>query len=469
MNEIFKIVLFVPFEESNLLEQDKNWLSNFKKAFSVGLTQIVNVKVEIDETIYFSNDLDEKLKKNDIVIQLILNEKIDLNKCIQNCSLKEKISNKQFFQLICYPFIDESLKLDGFKSFNFFDELTNKPIKFNESLDKIKDDVWLKLLDLSMDIKRVINDLEKKDDPLVNSKSVFFAYSTPDQNNNKLIIEREIRQLGYKINDPSGFIDNKARLKEYISESLDKSVLSIHIIGNTELPLVSDEDISVIEYQNKAFVEYVNKNSRAEINRLVWIPPDVKPKSEKQKLYIESFMHHVDAMEHTEIIQTPVEVLKSIIQRKLNENISSGSEAKENKSDNKKSVYLIYNEFDSEKAIKIKAELQNKNIDVLVNDKTLNNIENIRLHHKNLVLCDAVMILYSIDNRFWLNSKISDILKAPGIGRKKKYAVKTLLTDNKSGLVAPSFKDLVVLDNKAPLSSSLQPIIEILEKYDNSR
>lgn len=467
MNEIFKILLFVPFEEKNLLEQDKTWLSNFKKAFSVGLTQIVNVKIEIDETIYFDNDLHEKIQKNDIVIQLILNEKIDLNKCIQNTNLKDKFSKNQFFQLICYPFIDESIKLDGYKSFSFFDELTNKPIKFNESLDKIKDEVWLKLLDLSLDIKRVINELEKKDTPTVNSKAVFFAYSTPDQNNNKLILEREIRQLGYKIYDPSGFIDNKAKLKEFISESLNKSVLSIHIIGNTDLPLISDEDISVVEYQNRAFVDYVNKNSHSEINRLVWIPPDVKPKSEKQKSYIESFMHHVEAMEHTEIIQTPVEMLKSIIQRKLDENISSGSEVKEIKSNNKKSVYLINNELDSEKATKIRTELVSKNIDVLINDKTLNNIESIRLHHKNLVLCDAVMILYTVDNRFWLNSKISDILKAPGIGRKKKYAVKALLTENKSGLITP--KDLVVIDNKAPLSNSLQPIIEILEKYDNSR
>jgi hypothetical protein len=467
MNEIFKILLFVPFEEKNLLEQDETWLSNFKKAFSVGLKQIVNNKVEIDDTIYFEDNLNEKLQKNDIIIQLILNEKINLNKCIQNSNLKEKISKNQLFQLICYPFIDEAIKLGGYKSYSFFDELTNKSIKFNESLDKIKDEVWLKLLDLSLEIKRVINDLEKKDIQVSNSKAVFFAFSTPDQNNNKLIIEREIRQLGYTIYDPSGLVDNKEKLKEFISKSLNNSVLSIHIIGNTDLPIIPEDDISVVEYQNKVFVDYINNNSQAEINRLVWIPPDVKPKSEKQKLYIESFMHHVEAMDHTEIIRTPVEVLKSIIQRKLNNTILSGAEVKEFKTSNKKSIYIINNEFDSDKANEIRKELANKNIDVLVNDKTLSNIDNIRLHHKNLVMCDGVIILYTVDNRFWLNSKISDILKAPGIGRKKKYAVKALLTENKSSLNVP--KDIAFIDNKAPLSNSLQPIIEILEKYDNGR
>jgi hypothetical protein len=142
---------------------------------------------------------------------------------------------------------------------------------------------------------------------------------------------------------------------------------------------------------------------------------------------------------------------------------------KKSENGNKKSVYLIYNESDIEKVKMIKSEFEKKNIAVLISEKAQSNIENIRNHHKNLVQCDAVLILQAESNKLWLNSKISDIMKAPGIGRKKKYAAKALYSMNNSTGLVTSLKDLIILNNKVSLSESIQPIIEILEKYDTSR
>lgn len=469
MNEIFKIYFYVPSLESNLQDQDKNWLNNFKRAFSVGLTQIVNVNAEIDSKIYFENELNEELNKSSIAIQIILNDKIELDKCIQHSNLNEKINKEQLFQIVCYPFINESLKKDGYKTIAFYDENTNKPIKFDESLDKLKDDIWLKLLDISLEIKRLIRSSDKVDSEVLNKKAVILASCTPDQNNNKLIIEREIRQLGYYIYDPSNFINDAGKLNDFLNDCFSKSVLSIHIIGNTEFPLIQNDETSVTEFQNRAFVNFINKDNKAAINRLVWIPPDLKPKSERQKLYIESFMHQVEAMDHTEIIQAPVEVFKSIIHRKLNDKALGEKAEKRTESGNRRSLYIIHKEADLEKVKKIKTILSEKGLQVLINDTTLSNIESIRLHQQNLVLCDAVLIFYADNNRLWLNSKISDILKAPGIGRKKKYSVKAILANNLSELNAPIYKDLVLVENNSNLSDSLQSIVEIIEKYDNSR
>jgi len=104
-----------------------------------------------------------------------------------------------------------------------------------------------------------------------------------------------------------------------------------------------------------------------------------------------------------------------------------------------------------------------------MSEKAQSNIENIRIHHKNLIKCDAVLIVQTESNKLWLNSKISDILKAPGIGRKKKYAAKALYTMNNSTGTVTNLKDLITLNNNVSISESIQPIIEILEKYDTSR
>jgi hypothetical protein len=469
MNENVEIVLYVPIGDQEFPEQDLKWLSNFSKILQVGLTQFYQIKIKITDPVFSKDEVKKILKRDPILIQLLINESIDNNNVIQNFAEEDKINKDQIIQLNCYPVNRNNPFANNFKTFNFFDEISNKSIKLDENIEKIKDDVWLKFLDLSLEIKRRVRDLSKNQAKETISKSVFLSYTSSDQNINRLIIEREIRQLGYKIFDPSKAINDAAELKKEIEESLAKSTLSLHIIGNSELPLVPGQEISVVEYQNKVFVEYMNNNKNASIFRLIWIPPDIKPKTEKQKLFIDSFMHQVEAMGNTEIVQTPIEVFKSIIQRKLISKPAMDTIEKKSENGDKKSIYLIYNESDIEKVKLIKSEFEKKNLAVLMSEKAQNNIESIRNHHKNLIQCDAVLIVQTESNKLWLNSKISDILKAPGIGRKKKYAAKALYTLNNSIGIITGLKDLLILNSKVSISESIQPIIEILEKYDTSR
>jgi len=469
MTENFEIFLYVPVGGKTLPEQDLIWVNNFSKIFQIGLTQFHQAKIKIISTIFSKDEVKKAIERNSIIIQILLNENIDITSCIQNLPELDKINKDQVIQLNCYPFKKDSLLNDSFKIINFYDEILNKSIKLEENIEKIKDDAWLKLLDLSMEIKRLVNELSKNKKKEVFSKSIFLAYTSPDQNVNRLIIEREIKQLGYNILDPSKSISSEHELRNTINDSLNKSDLSIHIIGNSELPSAPGQDMSIIEYQNKLFVEYVNANKNAKIFRLVWIPPDIKPKTEKQRMYIESFMHQVEAMENTEIVQTPIEIFKTIIQRKLIDRPVMTAENIKSTDGNSKSVYIIYNDSAIDKVNKISSEFEKKNITVLKTEKAQNNIETIRLHHKNLINCDVVLIFQNEDNRLWLNSKISDILKAPGIGRKKRYIAKAIYPVNSTSGISNSLKDLIILDNKVSISESILPIIEILEKYDTSR
>lgn len=468
MNNYVEIFLYVPEGDQSPSEQTLKWVSNFNRILQVGLNQFHQAKARLVNTIFTTNDLEEIIKKSPIVIQLILSENIDKNKLIQDYAENGKINVNQVIQIQYLPVKIDINKQEQIKTLNFFDETGSKSLKLDENIEKIRDDVWLKFLDLSMEIRRIISELSTKESKDRKTKSVFLAYTSVDQNSNRKILEREIQQLGYTIYDPSKVIYNADQFKDFVNQSISTSSLSLHIIGNSELPMVQGQDISLVEYQNKLFVEYINANKKAQVFRLVWIPPDIKPKTEKQKTYIESFMHQVEAMSNTEIVQAPIEVFKSIIQRKLSTHQDKSVVESTKESINNKSVYVIYNQSETDKVNKIIDEFEKKNISVLKTEKLQSNIESLRLHHKNLVQCDAVLIFQSENNRLWLNSKISDILKAPGIGRKKKYAAKALYAPNNSAVIT-GLRDLIVLDTKGPISQSVQPIIEILENYDTSR
>jgi hypothetical protein len=87
-----------------------------------------------------------------------------------------------------------------------------------------------------------------------------------------------------------------------------------------------------------------------------------------------------------------------------------------------------------------------------------NNLVNI--HKENLVHCDAALIIYGHSNRFWLSSKMKDLMKAPGFGREHPLAAKGLIIrgeDKLSGMQLPG--DLIVMDRQ----EALDPFIEKLK------
>lgn len=460
----FDVLIYVPLEKQSLSEKENNWINTFEKILKVGISQITKQTINLSKS-YYSGDtsFQQKIPESFCgVVQLLVNHDFKDEYLINDNTKSDKI-----IQVLCKPEINIS---DQSVMVNLFDETLSKELDLTDNIGNLKNEIWLKFLDIAY----IIRDhfiVERKDR---NSKGkIFVAQTSSDQNVNRETIIRELEHIGYQVLPEINFPEDMMPFSDLVSSGMKECFLSIHLIGNNYAPLLRNIDISSIELQNDIFHEVAAelKAKNKIIKRLVWIDPHVKPKSEKQRLYIESFKRNIELLENTEIIQTPIEVFKNIIRNKAVEILESSSSIIDKKSDDtkEKSIYIISNNTSGDNYQSIKQHLHQHQYNILETTDKKSKIELIQEHYYNLVNCDAICIDYTMDNNQWLNSKLSDIVKSPGFGRKKNFLAKAVLINTDvSPTINLNISDLDVLaDKKANISKKIESFIEKIEQDGN--
>lgn len=458
------ILIYAPFKKENLNENEVNWINGFQTILEIGFHQITKQKISIsnfisNESLFDTLGIAESAK---VIIQLLLNNNYDHG----NLLSVDQLKNRKIIQVNCHPEIKGEPSKE-ITIINLFDETKNKTIDLSGHIDELKNEIWLKFLDIAFEIKRAVSVAEKE--TRTSKGNIFVAESSADQNFNRETIIRELEHLGFEVLPKGNFPKDMDPFSELVYDNLKQSSLSIHLMGNFYAPLLNNIDISSVELQNDLFHEVVAelKAENKVIKRLVWIPPDIKPKSEKQKLYIESFKRNIELLKNTEIIQTPIEVFKTIIRNKEEEILDIIIQTKTKSEGIKnKSVYVISNDVNNKTFSDIKQEFLKQKLIVLEATQKANNIDLIHEHYYNLINCDALLIDYSVENLQWLNSKLSDILKSPGFGRKKIFLAKSILINtDKSPVINLQIKDLdLINNNEKDISKRLNSFIEKINK-----
>jgi hypothetical protein len=449
------IIVYIPNKKGSLSEKDIYWIDKFQTIISIGLKQIV--KTDFNLNLEFEDFALKKKIGELLVIQMFLHNDFKAESVLNENS---DSNTSGLINIYCDPEVEQSMGA-GF-SVKLYDEITEKKVDLSEGINDLKNEVWLKFLDITYKIEELFYHINKK--PEEAQQNIYVAQTSKDQNRNRKIIIRELEHLGYNVLPHKNFSSDLISYSDMVHENIKESVLSVHIFGNNYTPINKNIEISGVELQNDIFIEVAEEmiSQKKNIHRLVWIPPDLKPKSEKQKLYIESFKRNIELLRNTEIIQAPVEIFKNIIENKIIGLTSVKEEISISENKKANSVYIISSKEDEKYLKEIEQEFSKNKISVLVNANSQNKIDLLREHYHNLINCDGILIVYPNDNKQWLNSKLSDILKAPGFGRKKPFLFKTILHD--SGNV-PEFNikindlEFVYANGKSP-NDLLKPIIE---------
>ncbi|MGM0407388.1 MAG: hypothetical protein ACQERU_05360 [Bacteroidota bacterium] len=462
-NQVINIVFYLPFEKENLNDEDRLWLLNFQTVLNASLEQLVPNKIKFHNPYTDQQELDFneiKSSVHTIILEAILNPNFTREKLIQN--QYSNIETKTI-QLICSPLSTKIEEFDKIIAFNLFDENKAEKINLSVGLDSIKDEIWLKVIDISYEIKKhFASSVQTK-----SKGTIFLAQTSADQKSERETIKREFKHLGYKILPEKPFPVNLSDFERFVKEHIEKSTLSVHLIGNTYEPVLKGSEKSNIEIQNNIFSEIINNSKDSDLLRLVWIPQNFKPKSEQQRLYVESFKHNIELLKNTEIIQTPVEIFKSIIRKKAEEvfRVKQPEPVKSETINGSKKVYFIHSDFKGSEYSEIVDFFNQQNIEVFEMRWEKSKIDMIKEHQKNLVNSDAVLIYYASDNPHWLNSKLSDIKKSPGFGKKNDFLVKAILykQETQPDIKIDSNDILMISRDKKDISSCLKPVTEKLK------
>jgi hypothetical protein len=414
------------------------WLNDFQKALVYLLERILRSEVQLTNT---KDGLDED---KDVVVLIISGQAMASGKCKEEMQLIErhvKDNSRHAFRVFLehvYP-LAMSGELGQTPAFNFYQVDKNF---ISEAFMPGKGlNFWLKLLDLAYDILfKCCPDrapgLKHGDGHNV----VYLAETVPGQEHNRDVLRRELVLNGYRVLPEKKLPAEYNALKQEVLANLEKAFLSIHVIGNEYGVHVEGGDQSLVDLQNQFAAQLIQKggDKSRPLYRLIWLPYQLNITDEEQYKFIEQVKRDAMTLAGAEIIQSPIEEMKNIIQYKIEKffhfhpsNMSDASSVP--------LVYLICDKNDLELGHSIENMLKENGFRVIMPEFNNQNLNIVNKHRQNLVSCDSVLIFYGNENDQWFKSKMKDLLKSPGYGRDISFHAKAVLSVPEIPEMAPSF------------------------------
>lgn len=429
-------------DKNSYTQNYQTWVDNFREYISWFIKKLSKK----DLNIISSSDLmkDETISLNDALknakcIILILSPEYsssiqfqnELQLVINQKSINSDIKDK-VFKVVKYPIDGDKIPPEIQESFSYdlFVMNTEKDevVEFYEFIGEADENIfWFKIVDLCYDLYyQIIN----KEVPQVEAqKAVYLAEAGKDQSFHRDLIKRDFLMKGYDVLPKSHLqAKNLNELEQNIVEYISKCEFSIHIFGDEPGRIIENTELSIVDFQNQIAAKFSQQNKSNENSnpfyRFIWIPPNLKLYNQKQLSRIENLKRNIREIENAEIIETPLEVFRSIVRARIREEANSNEEKIRNITNtNCHCIYIIFEYFEKNKAEigRIKELLQHEKISILEPDFGDDQRILINSHKRKLVEADSVFVYYNNTGSSWLKSKVQDVLKAPGYGKNKMF------------------------------------------------
>ena len=451
---IFKYDVYISFteEDQNSSSGLKNtWVSNFQKFLETLLTQLAGEKINI----ITSEDVKGKdfnpFKECCTIIYILSPDFISSTESQQELYLlnnltreeKSQIHIKSFprvFKVIkSYVPIENhpsSLRMLNSYDLFYYDTFTGAMKEFSAFFgQEAEKSYWTRLVDLSYDIFKTISSsketgLSKKNKE---SRIVYLASSVKELALHRDLIKIDLEHHGYTILPKSTLSVDDTEIEQNIIKDIKNSDFYIQLLGES---FIQEKDNKLMQLENELIsktVEVTTDINGHVLNRLVWIPFDLKFQNEKDKNDFEDFRLSSETLRGADVLQMPLEDFKTILRKRLS---NTESEAKHllnvglEINEAGKSLYFIVDKMDYQAAQPIIKSITAEGVRVVVPQYDGELLEVRSKHQANLNSCDAVMLYTNNVSEQWLKSKVLDVLKAPGFGRKKTFSSKIVLVNN---------------------------------------
>lgn len=447
----FEYDIYISFSNADnqtLSDGQRGWVANFQRFLDYLLAQQLGQKPKF---LYYANGEKpsaSQISKAAIMATIVSPNFVRSQDCIEDINSFYEEANKanlteiegrsRVFKIVKFPVDNDEKpsKIASLLSYDLFhyDTITGDVSDYKEyfSSDAIRN-YWMKLVNLSLDMFEVLKDLKIDREtramvpPTEKGEYVYLADTGQDLDIQRNIIKRELVSHGFRVLPDRDLPTNLKELEAAVRKDLENCCLSIHMIGDDYGEIPKGSDVSIVEIQNQLTSEYFNiinatKSAFGEttFNRLIWLSPDAKLENERQKLYVERLLRDAESMAGAEVVETPLEDFKGAIWNKLINDYGSNGftvQAQSGQRGDQPSIYLIYDRIDMESAENVINSLKSKNLDIKLPlfEGELMAVRN--NHISSLTTCDAAIIYADLVNDKWVQVKLLDLLKAPGLGR----------------------------------------------------
>ena len=496
MKETENILLVYSQEDDKPIEGlGQGWITNFHKFLQNLLSQLQ--RDESTVTLVEADKLTaDQIAKAEMVLAIVTKSlaakeltcdlirkwseqrKSKDNLVVDGVSRLLKIRKNNYDVDVVFPELSNLVSYDLF----YYDGLSGKTSEYTRFFGaNTERGFWMKLIDIAYDVIHLMDpkESEKKEEKAPRDKTIYLASTGLDLLTQRDVIKRELKRHGYEVLPSRSLPKSVDELKNMIREDLSRCRMSIHLVGEDYGYRPEGSDQSVVEIQNNIADEYTSEmssynkehNNEKPFSRLIWLNPEVKNMMERQRLFVEDIKSKAALLDEAEVLQIQLQELKSIIKEEL---VTGGrinfrryqQEADESAGGNEKQVYLITDKADLEGSKKLEKFLSKQGLKVLL-PAFEGDVADIRtVHQENLRRCDGSIIYYGNANSEWIKTKLSDLLKAPGMGRSKPLKVKAVYLPDEKAIDREHFyktKTLVLDDDGSMKPEHLAPFISQLK------
>ena len=236
---------------------------------------------------------------------------------------------------------------------------------------------------------------------------------------------------------------------------------SVHLVGAKYGFVPEDETHSLIEIQHELASEFSSTDG---LSRVIWLPPGLQTPDERQQRFITALRTGAYVQERADLLETPLEELKSTILAKLRNGKSNGASRVAPAGPTR--IYLIFCEPDRETVVPIVDYLYDQGFEVELPAFEGDETKLREAHQDKLLLCEAALIYGGAITDAWLSSKKSDLQKVYGWGRKHPLKSIAIYLASPETVFKQRFRsnELKVLKNFATFSpADLAPFIHDLK------
>lgn len=493
-NEIF--ISYAHIDNEPLAEGQRGWVQLLDERLRKRLAQLLGEPAKIwrdpklqgnDE---FSEILEEKVSKVALLVSIISPRYLKSDWCLRelsefcrNATLQGglTLSGKSRVFKVAKTFTKRDghpPAVQGLLGYEFYeyDEMSGRAREFSAEIDPNRDArYWEKLEDLAWDIKQQIERLRSEDEtsaasppagPLADESSVpavYLAETTYDLSEQRDKIKRELTQRGHHILPDKELPLRAPAIQEAIREYLKRSRLSVHLVGeNYGIIPEMESDRSVVRLQQELAIE---RGDDAEFSRLIWMPPGLQSKDERQQRFIDDLQNSFTSHNGSELLQVKLEDLKTIIQTKLTQKPKPVPVASEVAGAVR--LYLICDQQDVDAVDPLQNYLFEQGFEVTLPLLDGSEAEVLQDHKDNLLMCDGLLIFQGRASEGWLRMKLRELLKLPGYGRSTPLLGKAVYITAPELPAKERFRTLeaLVIKNYGEFSpGAIQPFLEQINK-----
>jgi hypothetical protein len=462
-------------------ENEKGWIDNFHERFESLLGEALGYEPKIwrdprlPGNVYFADVLEERIKSTAVMISILSPGYLQSDWCIgelkEFCRLAQQneglaIDGKLRVFKVVKTYIERDRHPPEFQQqlgYEFYemDKATQRPVAFGQELGRNRDQrYWSRLDDLAWDVKQILSLVNPRAREATaaavftrEKENIYLAQTTRDLSEERDQIKRELQNRGYDILPGKELPLVSPSYEEAVRECVGRARLSIHLIGGSYgiIPEGAGH-ASIVRLQNEIAA---GRSRDAQFSRLLWMPVGLMPQEELQAQFIEYLKTDARTQKGAELLQTPLEELKSVIQTRLTTNGHQTEEAKPQGETTPK-IYLIFDKRDLEGIVPLNDYLcGEKKYEVLLpllDDEGEDETQAFDIHKDNLMQCDAVLIYYGSANQAWFEYKWRDLKKVAGLDRKSVLSAEAVyvaspktahkqLFNNPEALVIKNFAD----------------------------